>query len=82
MSWPSAHWLMPNLVVSLSSPTNDRLEVNRWAHYFCQSMFNSARSPFQGACRLTAISRGRLSGGLDPVRPGCRPMKNVETILA
>lgn len=47
---------MPSLAVPLPYPTNDSLEVNRWANYLCQSMFKPGYQYKKAGVMLSEIS--------------------------
>ena len=47
---------MPSLAVPLPYPTNDTLEVNRWASHLCQSMFKSGYQYKKAGVMLSEIS--------------------------
>lgn len=47
---------MPSLAGSLPSPTNDSLEVNRWASYLCERMFKPEYQYKKAGIMLSEIS--------------------------
>ncbi len=47
---------MPSLAVPLPHPTNDSLEVNRWASYLCESMFKPGYMYKKAGIMLSEIS--------------------------
>ena len=47
---------MPSLAVPLPYPTNDSLEVNRWAGYLCERMFKSEYQYKKAGIMLSEIS--------------------------
>ena len=47
---------MPSLAVPLPYPTNDSLEVNRWANYLCQSIFKPGYQYKKAGVMLSEIS--------------------------
>jgi DNA polymerase V len=63
---------MPSMVVPLPSPTNDSLEVNRWAAYLCECMFKPEYQYKKAGIMLSEISpvthrQGDLLEGDAPV---------------
>ncbi|PUE12778.1 DNA polymerase V subunit UmuC [Limnohabitans sp. T6-20] len=47
---------MPSLAVPLPNPTNDSLEVNRWASYLCERMFKTEYQYKKAGIMLSEIS--------------------------
>ena len=47
---------MPSLAVPLPYPTNDSLEVNRWADYLCERMFKDGYQYKKAGIMLSEIS--------------------------
>lgn len=47
---------MPSLAVPLPQPTNDTLEVNRWADYLCERMFRAGYQYKKAGVMLSEIS--------------------------
>ena len=47
---------MPSLAVPLPNPTNDSLEVNRWASYLCERMFKPEYQYKKAGIMLSEIS--------------------------
>ncbi len=47
---------MPSLAVPLPYPTNDSLEVNRWASYLCERMFKPEYQYKKAGIMLSEIS--------------------------
>jgi len=62
---------MPSLAVPLPYPTNDSLEVNRWASYLCERMFKPGYQYKKAGIMLSEISPVTRRQGdlLEPVEP-------------
>ncbi|MFM6965846.1 MAG: DUF4113 domain-containing protein, partial [Rhodoferax sp.] len=62
---------MPSLAVPLPTPTNDSLEVNRWAAYLCERMFKSDYQYKKAGIMLSEISPVTYRQGdlLEPEEP-------------
>ncbi len=54
---------MPSLAVPLPYPTNDSLEVNRWASYLCERMFKPEYQYKKAGIMLSEISPVRRRQG-------------------
>lgn len=63
---------MPSLAVPLPQPTNDTLEVNRWADYLCERMFRAGYQYKKAGVMLSEISPVTRRQGdlLEPVSAG------------
>lgn len=62
---------MPSLAVPLPNPTNDTIEINRWADYLCGRMFKAGYEYKKAGIMLSEISPITYQQGdlLEPARP-------------
>jgi DNA polymerase V len=62
---------MPSLAVPLPNPTNDTLEINRWADYLCGRMFKAGYEYKKAGIMLSEISpiTYQQEDLLEPARP-------------
>ena len=74
---------MPSLAVPLPEPTDDTLEVNRWAHHLCHRMFKHEYAYKKAGVVLSEISpvTHRQGDLLEPVRvSNTRLMAALDTL--